>query len=388
MKWNFLLPTIFLAVLLSACQVQASPVIEQATPTPEWERAGWALVWQDEFSGDAIDSNKWGFDIGGHGWGNNEGQFYSDRTDNARLENGMLVIEAREEKFIRRNYTSARLKTQGLFAWTYGRVEARMRLPYGNGIWPAFWMLGTDISEVGWPASGEIDIMEFIGREPDRVYGTVHGPGYSGGSGVGHYHNFQPGELKDNFHVFAIEWEPEEIRWYVDEVQFFKITPESLPGKWVYDHPFFIILNLAVGGSWPGYPDESTVFPQFLYVDYVRIYQRPDQITTSLSGGPVHIGDIGVEARPSEDEWRASAAVLIVDADGAPVEGAKVSGGWVGIVIRGETNAFTDTSGMAYFLSDPTEKQGEVTFCVTSVTGQNYSYDKSANVRNCAKIIK
>lgn len=276
--------TLLFACLLSACGGLKPLPEDEPTPTPEWEREGWRLVWQDEFDGDGIDPANWTFDIGGHGWGNNERQFYSDRPENARVEDGMLVIEARQEKFIRRNYTSARVKTQGLHAWTYGRVEARLRLPYGNGIWPAFWMLGADIQEAGWPGSGEIDIMEHIGREANRVYGTVHGPSYSGGNGVGRYHNLPEGTLNEDFHVFAIEWEEEEIRWYVDDVEYFKVTPAALPGRWVYDHPFFIIINLAVGGNWPGYPDETTVFPQFLYVDYVRVYQRPDRVTDRSAG--------------------------------------------------------------------------------------------------------
>ncbi len=262
--------------LVSACTGQ--PVQPAATPTPEWAREGWTLVWHDEFDGESIDPANWTFEIGGNGWGNNERQFYTDRPENARIEDGMLVIEARAEKFIRRNYTSARIKTQGLHAWTYGHIEARMKLSYGQGIWSAFWMLGTDVTDVGWPRSGEIDIMEHVGREPTRIYGTVHGPGYSGGGGVGHFTTFPSGSLSEEFHVYAIEWEPEEIRWYVDDEQYFKVMPESVPSDWVYDHPFFIIINLAVGGNWPGYPNESTVFPQFLYVDYVRVYQKPGQV--------------------------------------------------------------------------------------------------------------
>jgi beta-glucanase (GH16 family) len=241
------------------------------------------LVWQDAFDGESIDAENWKFDIGGSGWGNNEWQFYTDRPENVRLENEMLVIEAREEKFVTRNYTSGRIKTQDLRAFTYGRVEARMKLPYGTGIWPAFWMLGDDIATTPWPRCGEIDIMEHIGRQPTHVYGTVHGPGYSGSGGVGHYKTFPSGSLSDEFHVFAIEWEPDEIRWYVDDEQFFQLTPKSVPGDWVYDHPFFIIINLAVGGNWPGYPDETTVFPQYLMVDYVRVYQRPDNIAVQSS---------------------------------------------------------------------------------------------------------
>ena len=246
------------------------------SPAPEWEREGWDLIWQDEFDGEVLDPTKWVTEIGGHGWGNNEKQFYTEFPENVRLEAGSLVIEARNEFFVRRHYTSGRIKTQDLFSFTYGRVEARMKLPYGQGIWPAFWMLGSNIDTVPWPRSGEIDIMEHIGREPTLVYGTVHGPGYSGSGGVGHFTSFPSGSLSDEFHVYAIEWEEDEIRWYVDDIQFFSIKPDILPGEWVFDHPFFILINMAVGGYWPGEPDDTTVFPQFFEVDYVRVYQRPE----------------------------------------------------------------------------------------------------------------
>lgn len=230
------------------------------------------LVWSDEFSGSSIDLNNWTYDLGASGWGNNERQYYTNLPANARIENDMLVIEAREERYRNGSYTSARLKSQGLQSFAYGRIEARIRIPFGQGIWPAFWMLGADFATVGWPASGEIDIMEHIGREPYNVFGTVHGPGYSGASGVGSFITLSE-PVTNNFHVFAVEWEPDEIRWYVDGVQYHTVTPATVPGEWVFDHEFFMILNVAVGGNWPGYPDETTTFPQFMYVDYVRVYQ-------------------------------------------------------------------------------------------------------------------
>jgi beta-glucanase (GH16 family) len=384
-----LIPT----ALFFACAPQSDLPVEEPpmplpSPTAEWELPGWTLVWQDEFDGPEIDRTKWTFDLGGHGWGNNEWQAYTERPENVRIEDGILVIEAREEQFVRRNYTSARLKTQGLHAWTYGRIEARMKLPYGNGIWPAFWMLGANIQQRAWPGSGEIDIMEYIGRDANRVYGTVHGPGYSGGGGIGHHINMPAGTLNDEFHVFAIEWEENEIRWYVDDQQFFALTPEAVPGEWVFDHPFFILINLAVGGNWPGYPDESTVFPQFLLVDYVRVYQRPNGATGSVGSSPVHVGDIRLEADESDGEWRAAVIVTVLDAEGNPVEGMNITGGWVGITNRGETNAKTDAQGNARLLSFPVERQGEITFCVTNISGPNTTYDKSANTSNCAKMEK
>ncbi len=241
---------------------------------------GWKLVWSDEFNqpdGSSPDATKWVFDLGtgNNGWGNNELQFYTARTNNARIEGGHLVIEALQESFGGRNHTSARLKTQGKAAWTYGRIEARLKLPRGQGIWPAFWMLGTNITSVGWPSCGEIDVMENIGSVTNRVHGTIHGPGYSGGNGIGGSHTLPGGgAYADDFHVFAAEWETNRIRWFMDGQLYFTVTPASLPGgsRWVFTQPQFLLLNLAVGGNWPGPPDPSTVFPQRLTVDYVRVY--------------------------------------------------------------------------------------------------------------------
>ncbi|MFN2323403.1 MAG: family 16 glycosylhydrolase, partial [Trueperaceae bacterium] len=176
-------------------------------------------------------------------------------------------------------YTSARIITAGAVEFTYGRIEARLKIPTGQGLWPAFWMLGNDLAEVGWPESGEIDIMENVGREPGTVHGTIHGPGYSGGNPVGRPTTLPGGEaFSDDFHVYAIDWSPETITWSVDGVDYSTVTADDLPGgtRWVFDHPFFIILNVAVGGNWPGYPDATTSFPQELVIDYVRVYQAPD----------------------------------------------------------------------------------------------------------------
>ncbi|MGC9357254.1 MAG: glycoside hydrolase family 16 protein [Anaerolineae bacterium] len=240
----------------------------------------WLLVWSDEFDGESIDPENWTYDIGGSGWGNAELQYYTDRPENARIEDGQLIIEARREteRFQGREYTSARIKTQGLQTWTYGRIEARIQIPRGQGIWPAFWMLGEDIATNSWPGCGEIDIMENIGREPKIIHGTVHGPGYSGANGVGNsYRHPEGAAFADDFHLYAVEWEPEEIRWYVDDEHYGTVTREDVPGEWVYDHPFFLILNVAVGGHWPGYPDDTTPFPQQMRIDYVRIYEaNPD----------------------------------------------------------------------------------------------------------------
>ena len=232
----------------------------------------WHLIWQDEFDNTTLDQSKWRLDIGYTGEFNGELEIYTGRPENVFIEDSCLVLAARKEKYLGYGYTSARLNTHGLNSWTYGRIEARIKIPSGKGIWPAFWMLGEDISTQGWPACGEIDIMENIGHRPDTVRGTIHGPGYSRDDSIGADFILHGKNFSDDFHLFAIEWMPEQIGWYVDGCQTNILTPKHVPGKWVFNHPFFILLNLAVGGHWPGYPDETTIFPQFMYVDYVRVY--------------------------------------------------------------------------------------------------------------------
>lgn len=275
----FIIPTILFSTACAASTPEPptpTPKPPEPSPTPDGERADWNLVWQDEFNGDTLDLQNWKFDLGANGWGNAELEEYTDSPDNVRVENGNLVIEARQDESAQYGYSSARIKTQDLQAWQYGRIEGRLKLPQGQGIWPAFWMLGNDIDKTAvWPNSGEIDIMELIGKEPNTIYNTVHGPGYSAAKGIGSHTDLPQGSLQSDFHVYAIEWEPTEIRWYIDDSQVFKVTAEDTPGEWVFDHPFFIILNVAVGGGWPGYPDASTIFPQQMLVDYVRVYQRP-----------------------------------------------------------------------------------------------------------------
>lgn len=234
------------------------------------------VIWEDEFEGPAgelPDPEKWAFDQG-TGWGNNQQEWDTDRPENVSLDGaGNLAITAREESFAGRDYTSGRIKTQGLFQRRYGRFEARIKLPVGQGIWPAFWMLGADFPDVGWPACGEIDVMEYLGHEPRSIHGTVHGPGYSGGNAIGREHTLAQGGFHLGFHTFAVEWSPQRIVWEVDGFVYHEVTPADLPGgaRWVFDHPFFILLNVAVGGYWPGYPDETTEFPQTMLVDWVRV---------------------------------------------------------------------------------------------------------------------
>ncbi len=238
----------------------------------------WTLAWQDEFEGAAgqsPDPARWRFDIGTD-WGNQQLEYDTARPQNASLDGaGNLAIIAREENYLESEYTSARINTRGLFEQARGRFEARIKLPIGQGIWPAFWALGNDFGTVGWPTCGEIDIMEYRGQEPNVILGTIHGPGYSGGNSVGTRYTLPGANFNDDFHVFAVEWSESRITWFVDDVVYRVLTPADLPagGRWVFDHPFFMILNVAVGGNFVGPPDESTVFPQTMLVDWVRVYR-------------------------------------------------------------------------------------------------------------------
>jgi beta-glucanase (GH16 family) len=257
-----------------------------ATPQVMPPSSGYVLTWSDDFSGadgSTPDATKWAYDLGGGGWGNQELETYTSRAQNAQIKGGNLVITAQQETFtgtdgITRNYTSARLKTQDLFKQAYGRFEARIKIPKGQGIWPAFWMLGNDISTVSWPKCGEIDIMENIGREPGINHGSLHGPSTTAPtSDMTSTISLPAGPAYgDDFHVYAIEWEPGTVRFYVDANNYATFTQAQWPagGQWVFDKPFFILLNVAVGGSWPGSPDATTQFPQQMLVDYLRVYTK------------------------------------------------------------------------------------------------------------------
>ena len=293
--WRHFLPAV--AFALTGCggggasATAATPVSAVAAPvasTPA-SSSGWSLVWSDEFDGSAgatPSAANWNYDLGNkesNGWGNREFQYYTNQPRNAQMGGaGMLVITA--EKAINPGpcwndkpceYTSARIHSNGKVGFTYGKVEARMKLPSGQGIWPAFWTLGTDLASVGWPASGEIDIMEFIGKTPNTTYGTLHGPGFSGAQGIGKPREFG-GPVDSDFHTYSIVKRPNEIIWYVDGVEYHRLTPANLPagGKWVFEKPFFVILNLAIGGDWPGAPDATTPLPARMLVDWVRVYKE------------------------------------------------------------------------------------------------------------------
>ncbi|MEU4105076.1 family 16 glycosylhydrolase [Streptomyces tanashiensis] len=272
-----------LVLVLTAALAAAVFMSFSGPVAPRARAAVAAQTWSDEFdgaSGRAPDAAKWTLETGGSGFGNHELQYYTQSTSNAALDGqGHLVITAKKNTdtglscwYGPCQYTSARLNTARTFTQAYGRFEARIKIPRGQGIWPAFWMLGNDLGTVGWPNSGEIDIMENIGREPSTVHGTVHGPGYSGAGGLGSAYSLPGGHaFADDFHVFAVDWSPNSLVWSVDGITYKTLTPADTGGnKWVFDHPFFIILNLAVGGDWPGSPDASTAFPQTMTVDYVR----------------------------------------------------------------------------------------------------------------------
>ena len=274
-------PALLLALLVLAGCASAGG----SDALPPAGSAEWTLSWSDEFEGadgSLPDPVKWTPVVTGNGGGNQELQYYTDRPSNVHVENGMLVITGRRETYTgpdgTREYTSARLSTAAGFQQVYGRFEARMKLPRGQGVWPAFWLLGQNLPQVGWPACGEIDIMENVGFEPATVHGTIHGPGFSGADGISASYSLASGKFADAFHQFAAEWEPGQIRFYVDGTLYATRTPADLPAgaQWAQDgHPFWIILNLALGGSWPGSPDATTTFPQDLLVDYVRVYARP-----------------------------------------------------------------------------------------------------------------
>lgn len=237
------------------------------------------LVLEDNFDVDGAPNPAiWSYEIGRgtDGWGNNELQYYTDKPENVIVQNGYLIITAQQEALGGASYTSARLKTQNLFEQKYGRFEARIKLPLGQGLWPAFWMLGSNIDQDGWPQCGEIDIMEYLGNSPTKILGTLHGPDFSGDQSISKTYTLRNSRFDNEFHVFGVEWGEDYINWYVDNVLYNQITRKQVEdegGEWVFDNSFFMILNMAVGGNLPGSPNANTSFPQRMLVDYVRVYQ-------------------------------------------------------------------------------------------------------------------
>jgi beta-glucanase (GH16 family) len=275
----------------SSAPPQSAPDASTDEGTPSYEDAaipGWTLTWSDEFNGpdgSAIDSTNWNQETGNGGWtSNKELEYYTPGTANAIVQDGSLVITASTAGasalkcgYGTCQYTSARFNTSGKFQQAYGLFEARIQIPLGQGLWPAFWTLGNNIGSVGWPQCGEIDIMENIGKTPSTNYGSMHGPGYSGSHDLtGSYSLPDGGVLGEAFHIYDIQWEPDTVSFYVDGNLYETRTPADVPAgdTWVYDHPFYVILNVAVGGSFPGNPTSTTVFPQTMKVDYVRVYSK------------------------------------------------------------------------------------------------------------------
>jgi beta-glucanase (GH16 family) len=264
------------------CYLPGVPIADAGGSTGP---AGYTLVWSDEFNGTSVDTSKWNFEVNSSGGGNNELQYYTSRSQNVRVENGHLVIEARQENYtgadgITRNYTSGRINSANKGDWTYGRMEASIKLPYGQGLWPAFWMLPTDNAYGTWAASGEIDMMEAVNLKAaggNNIYGSIQ----YGGAWPNNAHTtvaMAPStSVADNYHVYAVEWEPTQMRWYVDNVLYSTQTSwwssgGAFPAP--FDKRFHLLFNVAVGGSWPGNPDGTTVFPQQMLVDYVRVYRK------------------------------------------------------------------------------------------------------------------
>jgi beta-glucanase (GH16 family) len=281
-----------------ACLLVLGPTLHAQSPN-------WQLTWSDEFNapnGSLPDPAKWNIVTAGEGFGNNELETYTDRPANLQQQNGYLVITVRKEDLtgpdgIPRHYTSGRLNTQNRFTQKYGRFEARIQLPTGKGIWPAFWLLGDNHETAPWPDCGEIDVLESIGA-PDTIYSTLHGPGYSGRKGITTKFPVPAGEsVNTAFHIYAVEWSPDDIKFFFDDHLIARHTPVDLPPntRWVYDHPFYILLNLAVGGYWPGNPDDTTVFPQQMLIDYVRVYSRKSELRTG-AGAPYI--DVPTATRP------------------------------------------------------------------------------------------
>lgn len=247
------------------------PITNDGYTTP-LSYPGYTLVWNDEFDGNTLNESTWNYETGNSGWGNNELQYYRQGTNNATVANGKLIIEARRENFGGANYTSARLTTEGKQSFEYGRIDIRAKLPQGQGIWPALWMLGDNFRSIGWPMCGEIDIMEIVGHEPATLHGTAHWDNGGNHAQFGGSTTLPSGTFSDEFHVFSIIWDSNSIRWYLNDQQYhtLDITPSALSE---FQSSFFFIFNVAVGGNWPGNPDATTTFPQRMIVDYVRVFQ-------------------------------------------------------------------------------------------------------------------
>ena len=277
---NKLNSTFAVCLFFIACSEEE--VVSQNNETNDWEIEGWNIVWQDEFDQDSLDLTKWSHETGGHGWGNNELQYYTDSDSNSYVENGNLVLKAEvvpqgigSSRGLR-YYSSARLRTYGKGDWKYGRIEVKAKVASGQGIWPAIWMLPTDWLFGGWPSSGEIDIMEHVGYDLGVVHGSVHTEAYN------HKINTQKSSARKisnvdtEFHVYSIIWDKDKISFFIDDIQYFLFENDQQGNykTWPFDQRFHLLINIAVGGDWPGNPDNSTNFPRSMLIDYVRVYEK------------------------------------------------------------------------------------------------------------------
>jgi len=271
-----------IAVCLFFFACSEEEMVSQNKETNDWEIEGWNIVWQDEFDKDSLDLTKWSREIGGHGWGNNELQFYTDSDSNSYVENGNLILKAQvvpqgigSSKGLR-YYSSARLRTYGKGDWKYGRIEVKAKVASGQGIWPAIWMLPTDWLFGGWPSSGEIDIMEHVGYDLGVVHGSVHTEAYNHKINTQRSSARKIANVDTEFHVYSIIWDKDKISFFIDDVQYFLFENDQQGNykTWPFDQRFHLLINIAVGGDWPGNPDNSTNFPRKMLVDYVRVYEK------------------------------------------------------------------------------------------------------------------
>ena len=277
---NKLNSTIALCFFFFTCSEEE--VVSQNNETNDWEIEGWNIVWQDEFDKDSLDLTKWSRETGGHGWGNNELQYYTDSDSNSYVENGNLVVKAEvvpqgigSSKGLR-YYSSARLRTYGKGDWKYGRIEVKAKVASGQGIWPAIWMLPTDWLFGGWPSSGEIDIMEHVGYDLGVVHGSVHTEAYNHKINTQRSSARKIANVDTEFHVYSIIWDKDKISFFIDDFQYFLFENDQKGNykTWPFDQRFHLLINIAVGGDWPGNPDNSTNFPRTMLVDYVRVYEK------------------------------------------------------------------------------------------------------------------
>ena len=273
----------FVIFLLFGCTSQND--MEDSKQLNDWDREGWDIVWQDEFDVASLDINKWSHEVGGHGFGNNELQYYTDDSSNSFVDNGILHIRAKYEPAgigspnNLRNFSSARLRTVGKGDWQYGRIDVKAKIALGQGIWPAIWMLPSDWIYGGWPKSGEIDIMEHVGHDEGRIHGSVHTESYNHIIGTQRTNSKLIENVKTLFHIYSIEWSEQKIDFFIDDTLHFTFKNDFTNDfrTWPFNERFHLLLNVAVGGNWPGPPNNTTVFPQDMEVDYVRVYEKQEK---------------------------------------------------------------------------------------------------------------